>query len=480
MSREKSSLRWVWWRGLFLLMVVAALWSGWRVHGRHRFVVRNLPPRPVITAWPAGFQDGIYSGEQLAKKYLHPDAGLIALSRLYHANGFYNEAIRCYQALQILQPNEARWPHLFSLIVGGFGRLDDAVPLAQRAVVLAPTYLPARLRLGNALLKANRIPEAATVFSAALEREAGDPYALLGLATCAIAQDDWNKAREHLREAMQLHPDFVGAISLMVTVSEHFGDKAAADGASAAIGMRRYVDLPDPWLEDLFDDCYDPYRLSVAASVANQAGDRLAARRWLDRAIALAPLNHSYLRELGKMLLQSRDFTTARDYLTKAVAAEPGDSDAWALLVELLTSMNDIPGVERALISGLANCPQSAALHYTYGHRLSEAGKFERAIDELQTSQKLRPSEPAAYVELAVIYFRMERSEEAVTQLKTVLLFQPGNPLALEVLARYSIGANDEPGARHWIQQLRLQPRVAAEDLRFIAEEFLHRFNRTP
>ena len=92
----------------------------------------------------------------------------------------------------------------------------------------------------------------------------------------------------------------------------------------------------------------------------------------------------------------------------------------------------------------------------------------------------MRPSEPAAYVDLAVIYFRLERSEEAVAQLKTALSFQPGNPLALEVLARYSIGANDESGARHWIQQLRLQPRIPEEDLRFIAEEFQHRFNQSP
>ena len=98
----------------------------------------------------------------------------------------------------------------------------------------------------------------------------------------------------------------------------------------------------------------------------------------------------------------------------------------------------------------------------------------------MKISKKLRPAEPAAYVDLAVIYFRLERADEAVAELKDALLFQPGNPLALEVLARYTIGAGDEAAARHWIRQLRLQPRVPADDLKFIVDEYQHRFGSTP
>jgi len=54
--------------------------------------------------------------------------GLIALSRLYHANGFFNEALQCYAGLQRLQLGEARWLHLKASILAGFGRLDEACP----------------------------------------------------------------------------------------------------------------------------------------------------------------------------------------------------------------------------------------------------------------------------------------------------------------------------------------------------------------
>ena len=72
------------------------------------------------------------------------------------------------------------------------------------------------------------------------------------------------------------------------------------------------------------------------------------------------------------------------------MAISPGDSDAWALLVEILAAMGETSAADRALFNGLKVCPQSAALHYTAGHRLSEAGRFAEAIPELKAAQALR------------------------------------------------------------------------------------------
>lgn len=477
--RRPVNRRWIW-LAVSSVVLVGGARLGWRAVNRHTLAAQSVPDRPALNAWPAELADRIARGEEAAQGYFRPISGLAALSRLYHANGFYNEAIRCYEGLQRLEPGEARWPHLLASILGGFGRLDEALLLCQRATDLAPGYLPARLRLGDILLKAGRPTLAAKTYAEALERDPGHPYALFGLARCAIAAGDWPKAREHLQQAVKLHPDFVGGLSLLVTVSEHFADQATADSLRAAINQRQFLDLPDPWLDSLSDDCYDPYRLSVAAAVANFSGDAAAARRWLERAIALAPASSSYPRALGKMFLQARDYATARQYLEKAVAVAPGDSDAWALLVEALTAMGDLEAAQRALAAGLVNCPQSPGLHYAYGRRLSGAGRINEAIAEFKTTKSLRPNEANAYVDLALVYFQMERMDEAIAELKAALTVQPGHPLALEVLARHAIGTNDEPAARHWIRQLRLQPRVPAEDLNTIIQEYQQHFGRAP
>jgi tetratricopeptide (TPR) repeat protein len=466
--------------GVLALAVFAVGAMGVKWVNRHFAAAQAVPARPELSGWPSELSDQLAGAEKAARGYFHVTRGLAALSRVYHANGFYAEAARCYEALQRLEPREPRWPHLHAVVEAEFGRMDGALPAEERAVQLAPDYLPARLRLGDILLKSNQTERAAKAYADALKVEPGNPYALLGLAQCDLARGDWAAAREHLRENGKLHPEFVGALSLLVTVSEHFHDDQAAAALRSTIGRREFVDLRDPWLESLADDCFDPYRLSVAAALAKSAGDGPSARRWLERAVALAPSGGSYRRQLGKLLFQSRDYPPAREQLEKAVALTPEDSDAWILFIEILTAMEDAPAAQRALAAGLAACPQSAALHYLRGQKLSAAGRDQEAIGEFKTAKTLRPNEANAYIDLALVYFRLERVEEAIAEVRAALAVQPGHPLAMSVLARYAIDTDDEPAARHWIQQLREQPRISPNDLNAIVSAFQQHFRRAP
>ncbi|HEX2854366.1 MAG TPA: tetratricopeptide repeat protein [Opitutaceae bacterium] len=467
---------------LFVIAAAAfagAIFLGWRSIDRHAVAAESIPARPALRGWPAELGDKIAVAEKTATGYRRPSTGLAALGRLYHANGFYDEAIQCYAGLQRLEPHAARWPHFQAGIFAEFGRLDEALPLQRRAVALEAGYLPARLRLGDVLLKSNQTTEATRVYSDVLSREAGNPYALLGLAKCALALGDWTKAREHLEQAIKLHPEFVGALSLAVTVSEHFGDAARATALKTAMGKREFNDLTDPWMESLADDCYDPYRLSVAAALAKFAGDPKAARRRLERAIELAPAAGSYRRQLAKLLLQTRDYAPARQQLEKAVALEPADADAWVLLIEALTVTGDSGAAQRAITQGLASCPQSAALHQVSGEKFAAVGRHAEAIAAFKAARRLRPSEAGAYIDLALVYLQLDRIDEAVTELKGALAVQPGHPLALGVLARHAIDTNDQAAAREWIRQLRLS-RVSRDDLNAILAQFQQHFGHAP
>lgn len=468
------------WLVLGLVLAGLLVGLGWRVTVRREIARASVPVRPELGAWPGELTERIASGEAQARGWWRPAGGLAVLSRLYHANGFYKEALQCLAGLERLERGEARWPHLQAVILAEFGRLDDARPAFERAVARAPDYAPARLRLGDVRLKTNQTAAAAEAYAAVLAREADQAFALLGLAKVALAGGDWAKARDHLERVVAAHADFIGGLSLLVTVREHFGDKPGADVLRAMIGKREFTELPDPWRDQLADEGYDPYLLSVAASKANFAGDTVAARRWLARAIALAPQAAAYRRQLGKILLELREYAAARSQLEKAVALEPGDSDAWALLVFLFSAMGDRVRGEQALAAGLARCPESAALHQTYGQRLGRAGRPLEAIAELKTAQRLRPNEATAYLDLAMIYFREERLDEAVAELKGALAAQPGHPLALSALARHAAGSGDEAAARHWIRQLREQSRVPTGDLKIITEDYVRRFGRTP
>jgi tetratricopeptide (TPR) repeat protein len=461
-------------------LLLGAAGMGVRAVHRRSVVLSAIPPRPDLAAFPPGMTGQLDASEQLARGYLHCVGGLEGLSRLYHANGFYNEAMQCYRALRQLEPGEARWPHLEASVLSQFGQQDEAIPREQAAVDLAPGYLPARLRLGDELLKADRTADATRAYSEVIARAPNDPYAQLGVAKCDIKGGSWDRARERLKQAVAQHPDFIGGLSTLVTVDEHFGDTAGADALRATIGRREFTDLPDPWLDSLMDDCFDSYRLSVAAAVADFSGNRAGAKLMLERAIAFAPDKSEYHRQLAVMYARDGDLAAACQHLERAVAIAPTDNDAWLLLSQYLDLLHEPGPSEQALRSGLANCPLSAGLHLENARRLSKAGRTDEAIDEFREAFRLNPSEADPLVQLAGVLISAGRGDEALAALKEALAHQPENPEALATLTFYYINSGNEAAALEWWGHVRRQPRTPPEMVVSLGQAFRQRFGRGP
>ncbi len=465
---------------LLLAAVAAAAGCGWVLAGRRATVLRHVPATPNLSELPADFAERVASAASEARSWRHAASGLAELARLYHANGFYPEALACYDGLRQLEPKQARWPHLQACISADFGRMDEALPLRQRVTELAPDYIPGWVRLGDVLLKANRPADAAKVYTETLRRAPGQPYALLGLARCDLATGDWTKARERLQDALAQNPAFIGAMSLLVTVSEHLGDAATADALRTSIGRREFTDVPDPWLAELSDVCFDPYRLSVAAAVANSAGDHAGALDLIDRAIALAPANSSYRRQYGLMLVNDREFDRARTQLEKAVELAPTDSDAWLQLVNAQRGMGDETAAVNTLLRGLQLCPQSPSLHLEYARWLKAGNRPAEAIAEFRETYRLRPSDVSPLVELAGLSFALNRTDDGLAALNLALERQPGHPLALASLAVYAIMVGDERAALQRWEQLKQQPKTPTEVMAGVRQAYERRFGRSP
>ncbi|AOS43566.1 tetratricopeptide repeat protein [Lacunisphaera limnophila] len=467
----------------FLLLALVALlglaaWLGYGLWHRHRIVAQHLPATPTLAGAPATLSDQIGDATLQARHWRHAPRGLAQLSRLYHANGFYPEALQCYQGLSALEPRNARWPHLTASIITNYGRMDEALPLRRQAVALAPDYLPAHLRLGDVLLKGNQATEASAAYAEALRRAPGNPFALLGLARCDLAAGDWSRARTRLQEAVARNPDFIGALSLLVTVSEHFGDRATADALRLTIGRREFSDLPDPWVDELTEVCFDAYRLSVAAAVANAAGDRATALALLERAIILAPQASTYHRQAGQLRLDENNFAAARDHLEKAVALNPTDSDAWLRLMDAYRGMGQTQPAVRAMLTGLTHCPQSPSLHLEHARWLRANNRLDEAIAEFRVSHLLRPSEASTLVELATSYVTAGRTAEAVVTLNQALERQPDHPIALATLALLAVNSRDEPEALRLWALIRLQPKTPPAVVSRLQQTFSAQFGR--
>jgi predicted Zn-dependent protease len=149
-------------------------------------------------------------------------------------------------------------------------------------------------------------------------------------------------------------------------------------------------------------------------------------------------------------------------------------------LLWLLNKVGDQAAADRALAAGLARCPNSPALHLERGRRFKSAGKFSEALAALDVARKLRPQEVDSYVESAEIFFRLNRIDDAVTQLRAGLAAVPEHPVALFLLARHAIDSGDESAAIDFVRRARAQVRISTGDLTALEQSFLQRFGRRP
>lgn len=472
------------WRAMAMGAAVAALLLAagltWQRLQLRDAVAESLPPRPNLSTAVPVLIDEIDTAERRARGW-RPLDGLAKLARLYHANGFLAEARTCEEGLLRLDPSNPQWPYLLADILGGFGELDESVRLLRQSLALAPDYVPARVKLGETLLKLNEPAEAARAFGEALARDPANPHARLGLARRDLAARDWAAARERLQQLVAGAPKLGAAWAMLATVDDHLGDKAAAAADRAKENLSGGVaEMPDPWISALLDDCYDAYRLRIAADVWRNSEDSAKPLALLQRAVAIAPRDAPAHRQLGRFYVQLNRAAEARRHLERAAELDPTDADNWNYLIRLLNDMGDAPAAGRALATGLAHCPSSPGLHLEKGRRLAAAGDYEAAAAEFELTRRLRPEESNAYVELAQTYFRRGLLDEGMVEIRRALSVDPEQPIALVLLARYAISTGDEAAARGWIQRIRAQPKVPARDLQMVLDEYRRAFGREP
>jgi tetratricopeptide (TPR) repeat protein len=436
--------------------------------------IAAVPARPDVTKWPEEFRRRLSAAESRLSAATPDVAALGELARLYHANGFLREAEQAYRALLVFDPAEPRWPHLLAALLSDYGRLDEALPLLEKTVALAPAYLPARLRLADARVKLNR-SDAAAAYRAILEVDSRNPHALLGLARLELDAGRLPNARAKLEEIATSTPDFSAAHSLLATVLERMGETTAAEAQrELAVGAGRFRAPADAWTDALVDECYDVYRLQVIA--AGRVGrDALPV---LERALALAPDNPGNHRQLGKILFGLGEYAPARDHLEKAVALEPREPAAYLDLVAVLRATKDLPAGLRLLETGLAQCPPDAGLHYEYALALLATRRPEEAVTHLEAARRLSPEKPLAARDLISTYFRLNRESDAARVLDESLALHPEFPPFLVMAARYRIMKNDAAAAEVLIARAK-HAGALASDLGALASDYQRRFGRT-
>ncbi|PTY05596.1 hypothetical protein DB347_14590 [Opitutaceae bacterium EW11] len=463
-----------------LVLLAGGAWWGWSAVQARREWAAFRPPTPDLKAWPAEFRSRIENADAKIASW-PPDAHALGeLAQLYLANGFLKEAETALRGAIRYEPNNPRWTHHLARLLAGYGELEAAVPLWRTTAELAPDYLPARVKLADALLKTNQPDEAARTFAAVLERDPKNPYALLGLARLDVDSGRWSAARQRLEAATVAAPEFSAAHSQLATVAERLGDTATAQlERDQATALGRFKDVPDPWTEELVAYCYDVYRLQVIAATITATKGGAAALPPLERALALAPQDARTVRQLGRVYLDLKDYAKARQMLEKAIQLDGTDPSPYLDLVEVFRAERNVDAAITMLTAGIQKCSESAGLHHELGLALLGAERLEEAVPHFQEARRREPGNMAAYEDLSRTLLRLGRPAEAEEVLRSALdQNDRAGPLLL-LMARCQIALRNEPRAEEFIRRTR-EARASETTLSELRQEFRAQFGRVP
>lgn len=137
-----------------------------------------------------------------------------SIGEAYMRQGDYTSALRELLEAEKLDPENAFTQHDLGLCYRAKDRMADALAHLNKAVMLKPSYTPARNSLGRAYLEVGELDKAIATFKEitkdALYATPHFPLANLGLAY--YKKGDYAKALEYYHQALKLEPNFVFAL----------------------------------------------------------------------------------------------------------------------------------------------------------------------------------------------------------------------------------------------------------------------------
>jgi len=215
-------------------------------------------------------------------------------------HGRRTEAQACYQSLTL-----ATDPYLRAEGDWGLELYSDANNEFRAAVARADANALYRVRWGRLLHERFNNAEADKLFSEALERDARNADAYLGLAL--IAADDFDKkAREYAEKALALDPKLTEAHELLATVALEDSNVAeAVKQADAAI--------------QITPDALDGFAIRAAVELlADRSPDT-----WVQRMLQVNPMYGQGFSLIASHLVMNRRYDEGVAYYRKAIDVDP-------------------------------------------------------------------------------------------------------------------------------------------------------------
>jgi len=187
-------------------------------------------------------------------------------------------------------------------------------------------------------------------------------------------------------------------------------------------------------------------------------GDYAQAAADFEKATKVEPYNFRAHYQLGVVYQYLKRFAEAIVAYTRAVEIRPLDPEANMNLALTYSQIGEPAkglGYAQHAVEG---APGSATMHANLGTLYAVLGSDDLAVDELKRSIELNSKQPEVYVNLAEIYLKQSRWEQAREVLETGKAFGPGAAVSERLGLCYYKLAQLDKATDNYVDALRQNP----------------------
>src|SRR5688572_7936906 len=176
---------------------------------------------------------------------------------------------------------------------------------------------------------------------------------------------------------------------------------------------------------------------------------RGAARRGAATPRLMHASRPNALFQRALILHQQGRHADAERELRQALALDPHDADAHAVLALCLTERKDFPQAQYEADTAVGLAPDESFPHYARAHVLSDRRLFDEAAAAVRQALDLEAEHPEYFALLAAIRFEQRRWHEALAAAEEGLKADPdhGGCTNLRAMALVKLGRRNEAGA---------------------------------
>ena len=405
-----------------------------------------LPHLPLDT-YPNAMRQEVERAQAEAKARPADAEAVGALARLLHTWEQWRTAHDAYTRAGALAPRVFDWPYLDGCVLQRLARPAEAAARLRDALAISPDYLPARVKLAEALLDSGKIEESRHLFAALMKDSAAEPAALFGTGRIAALEGRHDDAVRYFERAVARFPSW-GAAHYSLALSL----RALGRRDEAARALERHVQYGPRWpaIEDrvlagvtaLRDDAGARLRRGRALGDAGDVPGAIAEyEAVLERDPSLALAHESLLKLYGR----AKEWTKAEAHYRAAVASGFNLADVHYDYGVLLGMQEKWDLSAEAYRQAIAVNPQHAQAYNNLGLILERTRQFDAALEMYRRAVESQPTFRLARLNTGRALVALGRPREAIAELQTLVRPRDAeSPRYLFALAVALIRAGDK------------------------------------